>query len=226
MILPEWVSVKQKCRSKSSRKSGNIKMRKKNENLQELWTSELEIKWALKNLFLHILLVKWKLLSRVQLFVTPWTVVHGILQARKLKWVALPFYRGSSQPKDRTQVSSIAGGFFPSWATREALIYCLNGIFYICRGKFCLQEGMFTCSEKKRIFKRLRDWTGNPVLFPWPLLPHMAFTLRSEGRGICTISTKNDSPISATLEHGGKLWDICGMWSFPCISPGHPLHPT
>ena len=207
-------------------KSGNIKTRKKNENLQELWASELEIKWALKNLFLHILLVKWKLLSRVQLFVTPWTVVHGILQARKLKWVAILFYRGSSQPKDQTQVSSIAGGFFPSWATREALIYCLNGIFYMCRGKFYLQEAMFTCSEKKRILKRLRDWTGNPVLFPWPLLPHKAFVLRSEDRGIYTISTKKDSPISATLEHGGKLWDICDMWSFPRISPGHPLHPT
>ena len=39
---------------------------------------------------------KWKLLSRVQLFVTPWTVVHGIFQARILEWVAVPFSRGSS----------------------------------------------------------------------------------------------------------------------------------
>ena len=46
--------------------------------------------------------------------------VHGILQARILKWVAFPFSRGSSQPRDRTQVSRIAGGFFTSWATREA----------------------------------------------------------------------------------------------------------
>ena len=46
--------------------------------------------------------------------------VHGILQARILEWVAFPFSRGSSQPRDRTQVSSIAGGFFTSWATREA----------------------------------------------------------------------------------------------------------
>ena len=46
--------------------------------------------------------------------------VHGILQARILKWVAFPFSRGSSQPRGQTQVSSIAGGFFTSWATREA----------------------------------------------------------------------------------------------------------
>ena len=40
--------------------------------------------------------------------------VHGILQARILKWVAFPFSRGSSQPRDRTQVSHIASGFFTS----------------------------------------------------------------------------------------------------------------
>ena len=51
-------------------------------------------------------------LSRVWLFVTPWTIVHGILQARILEWVAVPFSRGSSQPRDRTQVSCIADRFF------------------------------------------------------------------------------------------------------------------
>ena len=46
--------------------------------------------------------------------------VYGILQARILEWVVIPFSRGSSQPRDRTQVSHSAGGFFTSWATREA----------------------------------------------------------------------------------------------------------
>ena len=49
--------------------------------------------------------------------------VHGILQARILEWVAFPFSAGSSQPRDRTQVSCIASGFFTSWATREAQEY-------------------------------------------------------------------------------------------------------
>ena len=40
--------------------------------------------------------------------------VHGILQARILEWVAFPFSTGSSQHRDRTQVSCIAGGFFTS----------------------------------------------------------------------------------------------------------------
>ena len=46
--------------------------------------------------------------------------VHGILQARILDWAAFPFYRGSSWPRDRTQVSCTAGRFFAIWATREA----------------------------------------------------------------------------------------------------------
>ena len=46
---------------------------------------------------------------------------HGILQARILEWVVFPFSRGTFQPRDWTQVSRIAGRFFTSWATREAL---------------------------------------------------------------------------------------------------------
>ena len=55
--------------------------------------------------------------------------IHGILQARILESVAFPFSRGSSQPRDQTQVSHIAGGFFTSWATREA--HALNSAWYI-----------------------------------------------------------------------------------------------
>ena len=49
--------------------------------------------------------------------------VHGILQARIQEWVAFPFSRASLQPRDWTQVSRIAGGFFTRWATREAQEY-------------------------------------------------------------------------------------------------------
>ena len=49
--------------------------------------------------------------------------VHGILQARILERVAFSFSRGSSQPKDRIQVSRIEGRFFTSWATGEAQEY-------------------------------------------------------------------------------------------------------
>ena len=48
------------------------------------------------------------------------STVHWILQARILEWVAFPISRGSSQARDRSQVSHTAGRFFTSWATREA----------------------------------------------------------------------------------------------------------
>ena len=63
---------------------------------------------------------KWKSLSQVWLCDPMDYIVHGILQARILEWVAFPSSRGSFQPRDWTQVSSIAGRFFTIWATREA----------------------------------------------------------------------------------------------------------
>ena len=62
-----------------------------------------------------------KLLSRVWLFATPWTVlpgssVHGIFRARILEWVAISF----SWPRDWTQVSRIVGRRFTIWATCNA----------------------------------------------------------------------------------------------------------
>ena len=58
-------------------------------------------------------------------------MVHGLLQAWILEWVAFSFSRGSSQPRDRTQVSCITGGFFTSWTTREILC---QGRFHNCLG--------------------------------------------------------------------------------------------
>ena len=43
----------------------------------------------------------------------------GILQARKLEWVAIPFSKGPSQLRDQIQVSCTAGRFFTKWATKE-----------------------------------------------------------------------------------------------------------
>ena len=67
-------------------------------------------------------------LSCVRLFATPQTVARqaplsiGILQARILEWIAIPFSRRSFQPWNRTQVFHIPGVFFTIWATREVLL--------------------------------------------------------------------------------------------------------
>ena len=105
----------------------------------------------------HVDSWKWKLLSCVQLFVTPWTIqwnspgqntvvgslsfLQGVFPTQGsnpglphcilyqlshkgspsiLEWVAYPFSSRSSQPRNQTRVSCITGGFFTSWATREA----------------------------------------------------------------------------------------------------------
>ena len=49
----------------------------------------------------------------------PGSSVHGILQARILEWVAIPFSRGSSWPRDQIWVFCIAGRLFTIWVTRE-----------------------------------------------------------------------------------------------------------
>ena len=59
----------------------------------------------------------------------PGSSVHGIFQARILEWVTISSSRGSSQPRDRTQVSCIASGFFTAEPSGKPpgmvlLIYC------------------------------------------------------------------------------------------------------
>ena len=56
----------------------------------------------------------------------PGSSVHGILQARILERVAIPFSRGFSWPRDRMHFSYIAGGFFTVWATREDKHMCIH----------------------------------------------------------------------------------------------------
>ena len=81
---------------------------------------------------------EWKSLSHVQLC--------DFLQARILEWVAFPFSRGSSQPRDWTQVSRIAGRFF----------------FYFCR------QILYQLSHKGS--PRILEWVAYPFSrrFSWP----------------------------------------------------------
>ena len=59
----------------------------------------------------------------------PGSSVPGVLQARILEWVAVSFSRGSSQPRNQTQVSCMVGRFYTVWATREAS--CPHRVFYL-----------------------------------------------------------------------------------------------
>ena len=59
----------------------------------------------------------------------PSSFVHGILQARILEWIAVPFSRGSSQPWDRTHISCMAGRFFITSITHS---FTMNIIIFYC----------------------------------------------------------------------------------------------
>ena len=75
----------------------------------------------------------------------PSSSVHGIFQARILEWVAISFSRGSSWPRDQTQVSCIAGRCFTTCAIMEAPFITRQGynkvhntcsFFYLCESNF------------------------------------------------------------------------------------------
>ena len=88
--------------------------------------------------------------------------VHGILQARILEWVAIPFSRGSSWPRDQTWISCIAGRFLTIWTSRKAQydVTCMkNGSFGEENQEKC-KEGpyLLDCSEETRL--ESVSWSG------------------------------------------------------------------
>ena len=109
-----------------------------------------------------------KSLSCVWLFATmdcspPGSSVHGILQARILEWVAIPFSRGSSQPRDQTQVSCIAGRGFNLWATGEAQTKTREG----ASAPFSWRRSWCFCQKSRSLLEYSYLWAGSLWLKPW-----------------------------------------------------------
>ena len=79
--------------------------------------------------------------------------LHGILPARILDWVAIPFSRGSSRCRNWTWVSCIAGRFFTNWATRETSYIMLQNL-HICKYThsfpYNVRESLFSLRGKKK----------------------------------------------------------------------------
>ena len=88
----------------------------------------------------------------------PGSSMHGISQARIQKWVAIPLSRGTTWPRNRSRVSWIAGRFFTSWATREALVLrtsasslniCQFTVFWKQENEFKLASVLLVLSKNK-----------------------------------------------------------------------------
>ena len=71
-------------------------------------------------------------------------IVHGILQARILEWVAFPFSKGIFPTQGSNPVSHIAGGFFTSWATRKVCVLIFN--IYMLKVHVINSISLFLCN--------------------------------------------------------------------------------
>ena len=91
--------------------------------------------------------------------------ICGILQARIVEWVAIPFSKGSSWPRDQTQVSLIAARFFTFWAIREAFIRYMIYKFFSHSGLAFL-----LCWGFPLLFKNLLAWCCPRCLISFLLL--------------------------------------------------------
>ena len=96
------------------------------------------------------------------LYSPPGSSVHGIFQARILEWVVISFSRGSSWPRDRTHLFSIAVGCFTIWATREAQPKIMDDTKWLllCKSEKCCKETRIEQTRKEIFFQLYwRQWT-------------------------------------------------------------------
>ena len=96
--------------------------------------------------------------------------VYGILQARILEWIAIPFSRGSSWPRDWTQVSCIAGSFFTIWTTGKSfrrVWHELKQLLGIRELSKINGRGCSVCVTSKKQNKKQFRYCGI-VLVAWP----------------------------------------------------------
>ena len=133
--------------------------------------------------------------------------VRGILQGRILEWVAIPFRRGSSQPRDQTWVSCIAGRFFTFWAkNKKELCYKLG---------FHINERVTRNAETHRNTDwilgdqlELRASSSSKDSFEWEYLENMF----SEPSYKCT-RVPSTHWSREEVEAGMELGQVAFLWS-------------
>ena len=103
----------------------------------------------------------------------PGSSVHGIFQARIVEWVAIPFSRGSSWPRDQTWISHFVGRFFTIWATREAqpsflLVFYFYLLHMVCsnnqNSRMIISQGFWEISSVRWLFICISSSNFSPKL--------------------------------------------------------------
>ena len=173
----------------------------------------------------------------------PGSSVHGILQARILKWEAIASSRGSSQPKDPTWVSCIAGGFFPTSATWEAAFNKITGFLTVTfhtmfwwAPRLQTQVDILSLTPKSHLPGRcphsmsyqhpLIGWLGQPLAWACIGLFPPATPCHSVSEP-CWPTHPQASllPVTVCLSHPGSgTCCFCGHWGH--FTSLHPLVPS
>ena len=121
-------------------------------------------------------------------------------QARILDWAALSFSTGSSQPRDQTRVSRIAGGFFTSWAAREASTL---GLYFL----------LF--AQISRFLHALLSYMTGSLLYMWSIqngtLHHYSCLENSKNRGAFRATVHAAAESQTQL--GLAQWSTMCMWN-------------
>ena len=134
---------------------------------------------------------------------TPWTV-HGILQTRILEWVAFPFSRGSSQPRDWTQVSRIAGRFFTRWARIHSVSLRVQPVkqkssLEISDREDLIQEICCLCNWRARMPNRGR-WSNSKININRKPLSSLGWKDKE------ILRARDPGPPDGSWSHGGRVW--------------------
>ena len=124
--------------------------------------------------------------------------------------VAMPSSRGSSQPRERTQVSCIAGGFWAIWATKEAHPICML-LSHFSRVRLCVTPETAAHQTPPSLeFSRQEHWSGLPFLSP----------MHESEKSKWSRSVVSDS----SQPHGLQPTRLLHPWDFPGKSTGVGCH--
>ena len=150
--------------------------------------------------------------------------VHGIFQARVLEWIAVSFSRGSSQPRNRSRVSHIAGRYFTIWANREAQP----------RLKPQLNSKMWPNTELEAKEKMLLSHfshvrlCGTPQMAAHQDAPSMGFSRQEHWSGLPFPSPMHESESEVVSDpqqpRGLQPSRLLPPWDFPGKSTGVGCH--
>ena len=164
----------------------------------------------------------------------PGSSVHGILQARILEWVAMPFSRGSSWPRDWTHVSCLsctAGVFFTVWATRVLTSYQPKQFFKQSDHIFSLEAMVIFQSKIPKVYLQ-PDLSSEPWthILNWPNFHSNSLYLIFQTLHICILASLKLVPMPSCPTCQGhyqppSIWshNHVGYWFLFSPITVHPL---